>query len=404
VNPSAANSPVIETLCTSGRGRRWLESGHPWLFENDVASVSTADIASGALVLVLDPAGRALGHGLYSAASKIRVRLVSRGASAPDAAFWRERVARCVDLREKLGFADPAGACRLIGGDAEGFPGFVADRYADTLVLQCGSAGADRLRDEWLALLLERLPGVRRVLDRSDSGVRKLEGLTARTQWLRGEQGGPIEVREDDLRYAVDVQSGHKTGHYLDQRDNRRLAASFACGKSVLDVFSYDGLFGVRAALAGAQRVLCLDQSAKAGERCLENAARNGVADRLGFEKVDAMGDLRDRAQRGERWGMVVLDPPAFARNKRELPGALRGYRELNLRGMQLLEPGGLLVSASCSHAMGSAEFQDCLRQAAADSGRAAWLLDFRGASADHPVLLTLPESAYLKCAFVRVE
>ncbi len=149
---------------------------------------------------------------------------------------------------------------------------------------------------------------------------------------------------------------------------------------------------------------MCLDQAARAGERTLANAARNGVADRLQFERVDAMKDLRARFERGERWGMVVLDPPAFARNKRELPGALRGYRELNLRGMQLLEPDGILVSASCSHAMGPADFLASLREAAADAGRRAYLVALNGAAADHPALLTLPESSYLKCAFVRVE
>ena len=395
---------VLPTLVTSGRGRRWLESGHPWLFENDVASVSSEHIQPGALVRVLDPAGHILGHGLFSSASKIRVRLVARGDRMPDEAFWRERIACCVALRERMGFGDPAGACRLIGGDSEGFPAFVVDRYADTLVLQCGSAGAERMRDTWLAILLEHLAYVRCVLDRSDASVRRLEALDPRTQWLKGAYSGPIVIREVDLQYEVDVLAGHKTGHYLDQRLNRQLAASHARGTSVLDVFSYDGLFGVRAALAGATRVLCLDQSAKAGERVLANALRNAVSERVSFEKVDAMGDLRARVERGEQWGVVVLDPPAFARNKRELPGAQRGYRELNLRGMQLVEPGGLLVSASCSHAMGQADFHESLRLAAADCGRNAYLLDMRGAAHDHPVLLTLPESSYLKCAFLRVE
>ncbi|HUR28200.1 MAG TPA: class I SAM-dependent rRNA methyltransferase [Planctomycetota bacterium] len=394
----------MHALVTTGRGRRWLASGHPWLFENDVASGMSAELAPGDLVEVRGPSGELLGRGHFSAASKIRVRLVSRGDEVVDDAFWRARVARCVAVRAELGLGDPAGACRVLGGDAEGFPGFVADRYADTLVLQSGTAGADRMRDTWLAFLREALPAVRNVLDRSDASVRKLEGLAPRVEILAGKIDGPVEVREDDLRYEVDVQGGHKTGHYLDQRDNRKLAAAFARGKSCLDVFSYDGLFGVRAALAGATRVVCLDQAARAGERTLANAARNGVADTVSFERVDALKHLRERVERKEQWGMVVLDPPAFARNKRELPGALRGYRELNLRGMQLLEPGGMLVSASCSHAMLQSDFVQCLREAAADAGRRAYLVDLRGAAADHPALLTLPESSYLKCAFVRVE
>ena len=394
----------MHEIVTTGRGRRWLQAGHPWLFENDLASASDPALQPGDLVIVRGPSGECLGSGLYSSASKIRVRLVARGERVVDEQFWRERVARCVGARERLGLLDPAGACRLIGGDAEGFPGFVADRYADTLVLQSGTAGADRLRDTWLALLREQVPSVQRVLDRSDASVRKLEGLALRTQVLAGTIEGSIQVCDEELKYEVDVLGGHKTGHYLDQRDNRRLAATFARGKTFLDVFSYDGLFGVSAALAGATRVLCLDQAARAGERALANAALNAVSDRLEFERVDAMKDLRARVERGEQWGVVVLDPPAFARNKRELPGAMRGYRELNLRGMQLLEPGGMLVSASCSHAMGQADFVKSLREAAADAGRRAYLVALCGAAPDHPALLTLPESSYLKCAFVRVE
>ncbi len=394
----------MHALIPTPRGWRWLRNGHPWLFENDVASGDSPKLEHGELVRVEAVDGECLGHGLYSRVSKIRVRLIARGERVVDEAFWRERVRHCVAVRERLALADPRGACRLIAGDAEGFPGFVVDRYADTLVLQSGTAGADRLRDLWLTLLLEELPYVKHVLDRSDASVRKLEGLEPRVEVLRGSIEAAILVRENDLEYEVDVMGGHKTGHYLDQRENRRLAAAFARGRTCLDVFSYDGLFGVRAALGGATRVLCLDQAARAGERTLANAARNKVAERLEFERVDAMKDLRARFERGERYGMVVLDPPAFARNKRELAGAQRGYRELNLRGMQLLEPGGFLVSASCSHAMGEADFVATLREAAALAGRSAYLLALCGASADHPALLTLPESSYLKCAFVRVD
>ncbi|MBK8180729.1 MAG: class I SAM-dependent rRNA methyltransferase [Planctomycetes bacterium] len=400
-NVSSTNVP---TLTANARGRRWLQGGHPWLFLNDIAAGDPTAALHGGLVRVEGPSGECLGQGLFSRASKIRVRLVTRGELPVDRDFWRERVARAVGVRARLGLLDPRGACRLLGGDAEGFPGFVADRYGDVLVVQSGTAGGDRLRDLWVEALLEALPWVGRVLDRSDSSVRRLEQLEPRVELLRGAIDGPVEVREGDLLYEVDVRAGHKTGHYLDQRDNRARAALFARGVRCLDVFSYDGLFGVRAALAGATSVLCLDQAPAAGQRALANAVKNGVGDRVSFERVDAMGDLRQRVRRGERYGLVVLDPPAFARNRRELEGALRGYRELNLRGMELLEPGGMLVTASCSHAMGEAEFVHCLREAAAGAGRSAYLVEMRGAAADHPALLTLPESSYLKCAFVRVE
>ena len=226
---------------------------------------------------------------------------------------------------------------------------------------------------------------------------------------MRGEHRDPIEVREAErpgvpaLVFEVSLLEGHKTGHYLDQRDNRATAARHARDARVLDAFSYDGLFGIRAALAGAREVLCVDQSAEALARALRNAERNGVAGQVRTANANAMHDLRERAAAGERYGLVVLDPPAFARSRREVEGALRGYRELNRRGLALLEPGGVLVSASCSHNVGRGEFLDALAYASLDEGRAARIFHTSGAFGDHPVLATLPESEYLKCAFVRV-
>ena len=203
--------------------------------------------------------------------------------------------------------------------------------------------------------------------------------------------------------YEVDVLAGHKTGHYLDQRDNRVLAARCAEGGAVLDAFSYDGLFGIRAALAGAKSVLCLDQSESAGERVMRNAERNGVADRVSFEKVNAMHNLRDRVDAGENYRLVVCDPPAFARNKRETEGAQRGYRELARRGLALTELGGAFVIASCSYNIDRKSFTGCLADASLQVAREARIFNFTGAAADHPVLATIPETDYLKCAFIRV-
>ncbi|MCE9595270.1 MAG: class I SAM-dependent rRNA methyltransferase [Planctomycetes bacterium] len=392
---------TIGRVRATGRGRRWLENGHPWLYANDVES---EDAEPGSLVRVEAPDERVLGHGLFSAGSKIRVRLVSRGAGEPDGTFWAERAARAVAHRRRHGFLDPRAACRLIAGDADGFPGWVLDRYADALVVQSGTLAGDRLRDEWLALV-ERELGfpITTVIDRSESSLRRFENLGPRTEVVRGAPTNALEIVEDELRYTVDLVGGHKTGHYLDQRDNRKLAARHARDARVLDVFSYDGLFGIRAALAGARSVLCLDQSEAALERARENAARNGVADRVATERVDALRDLRERAKGDARFELVVVDPPAFARNKTELEGAERGYRELNLRALRLLEPAGVLVSASCSYAVLPALFVEWLARAASDAGREVWLEALAGASLDHPHLVTLPESAYLKCAFLRV-
>ena len=386
----------------TGKGRRWLEGGHPWAYQDDVAQ---ADAVPGDVVPVEGPGGKALGFGVYSAASRIAIRLVTRGREAPDRAFWKERVASAVRARERLGYLDPRGACRLLGGDAEGIPGLVADRYADVLVLQSGTAGADRLRGLVVELLDELLPfRVACVVDRSDASVRRLEGLDRRVEVLRGELPRELRVREEDLEYAVDVLAGHKTGHYLDQRENRTKAALRAREARVLDAFCYDGLFGIRAALAGASSVLGLDQSEGALERARANAERNGVLDRMTFRKADCMTELRALARDEHRFGLVVVDPPAFARNRREVAGAARGYTELNRRAMSLVEPGGTLVSASCSYNVQPETFVGFLAKAAHLASVDAFLVELAGAAPDHPALLALPESAYLKCAFLRVE
>ena len=389
----------------TGRGRRRAISGHPWIYQDDIAS-GGGD--RGELIPVSAPDGVPLGWGLFSDASKIAVRMVTREAAQPDRAFWGARVRGAVEARRKLGLMDPLGACRLIGGDADGLPGFVLDRYRDVLVVQSGCQGSDRMRDFLLELVEEVLDApASHIYDRSDTGVRKLENLEPNVEWVRGGLDEPIEVEErhphaPTMTYEVDVREGHKTGHYLDQRQNRIRAAVHGADGRVLDAFSYDGLFGIRAALAGASEVICLDQSSTSGERCMRNAERNGVADRVRFEKTNAMLDLRRRAQEDERFDLVVLDPPAFARNKREAEGAARGYREVNLRAFGLLAEGGWLVTCSCSYNVKPADFLGFVSEAARDAGVQAWLVETTGASPDHPVLITLPESSYLKCAVLR--
>ncbi len=385
----------------SGKGRRWVVGGHPWVYADDLVAV---EAQGGELVPVHDPAGGVVGWGLYSSRSRIAMRLVSRTAEQPTREFWAALVSAAVAERARLGLLDPKGACRLIGGDSERLPGFVVDRYADVLVVQSGCQGSDLMRDFLVGLVREALPfKVRAVLDRSDSSVRKLEGLEPRVEWIEGSVDDLVRVQEPDgLVYDVDLAQGHKTGHYLDQSANRRRAAQGAGGERVLDAFCYDGLFGIRAALAGADDVLCIDQSATAGPRVLHNAELNGVSGKVRFERANAMKHLRELAAGDTRWQRVVIDPPAFARNRKEIEGAARGYRELNLRALELLTPGGLLVSASCSYNVRREEFLGFLALAARDAGRDVYLEDLAGASPDHPVLLGLPESEYLKCAFLR--
>lgn len=386
----------------TGKGRRWVLGGHPWIYEDDIAD---GEGSPGELVPVSDPNDKPLGWGLLSTESRIAVRLVTRAPEQPNRAFWADRIRAAIERRRRHGLLDPEGACRLLGGDADGVPGFVVDRYADVLVAQCGTQGADRMRDFLLELVEECLDvPIRAILDRSDTSVRRLEALDKRVEWVRGDVDGTLVVREPGLEYEVDVLAGHKTGHYLDQRDNRVAAAELVGGGRVLDAFCYDGLFGIRAALAGAEEVLCLDQAEAAGERLRRNAERNGVSDRVRFERANAMKDLRSRTDDPARYEVVVVDPPAFARNRREAEGAERGYRELNRRAAALVAPGGALVSASCSYHVRAHEFLEILARAMRDAGREAWVERSTGAAPDHPFALALPESQYLKCAFLRLD
>ncbi|MAF66277.1 MAG: rRNA large subunit methyltransferase I [Planctomycetes bacterium] len=389
-------------VITTGKGRRWILGGHPWIYRDDIAG---GEGEPGELLCVEDPNQNTLGWGLFSSSSRIAVRMVTRSAAQPDRAFWAERIGRAVRTRERQGLLEPADACRLINGDADGLPGWVVDRYGATAVIQSTVQGSDRMRDFLVELLVEALPfPLDAIVERSDSAVRKHENLVERVQVLHGSVDGPVRVTEGDLCYEVDVLAGHKTGAYLDQRTNRSKAAARARGRRVLDAFSYDGLFGIRAALAGAETVVCVDQSEAAGERLLRNAELNGVGERIVFERANCMADLRARKDSGERFGLVVVDPPAFARTKREVEGAERGYVELNLRAMGLVDEGGSLVSASCSYNVRDDLFLRLLARAARDAQRRVWLEGLCGAAVDHCVLLGLPESAYLKCAFLRVE
>jgi len=394
-------------IVITGRARRGIAEGHPWIYADAIAE---GEGEPGELVPVFDPNQEPVGWGLLSTRSKIAVRLVTRSPEQPNRDFWLERVRAAVEHRERCGLLAPDGACRLVFGDADGLPGLVVDRYADVLVLQSGCQASDRMLPFLLELLREVVPfPVGAVLDRSDSSVRRLEGLEPRVEWIEGERNEPVVVHEAPgpggaaLAYEVAPLEGHKTGHYLDQVENRVRAAEQAAGRRVLDAFSYDGLFGIRAALAGAESVVCLDQSEPAGERLRRNAERNGVADRVSFAKANAMNALRERAGAGERYGLVVLDPPAFARNRREAAGAARGYRELNRRGIDLTEPGGVLVTASCSYNLRRDDFLSIVGEAAHSAGREARAFAVTGAAADHPVHLSLSETEYLKCAFVRL-
>jgi 23S rRNA (cytosine1962-C5)-methyltransferase len=349
--------------------------------------------------------GNFVARGLWNSRSRLRVRLYAFGAPVPlDDALWRSRLATAVALRKSLGLDDPAGGCRLVNSEGDDLSGLIVDRYGDYLAVQVTALAMER-RLETIGDTLESLVAPRGILLRgAERGLSKLEGLHLPDRVLRGtEPTGPVFVVEHGLRFGVDLAEGQKTGFYLDQRENRRAAAQYARGRRVLDMFSYSGGFALACAVAGrAASVLAVDTSAKATALIEANAALNGVAN-VTAETADAFEKLDSLAAAGETFGMVVLDPPKFARSRASLDDALRAYHRINRVACDLLEPGGILVTCSCSGSVSREDFLQMLAGVAQRAGRTLQLLEVRGAAADHPVSASCLEGEYLKCVIARV-
>jgi len=376
-----------------------VRDGHPWIFRSDVRRADSAGAGDVVRVVARHRGGglNGLGLALFSPVSMIALRMLGRDEAPPGAGFWEARLDAALELRRRLGGEDSAG--RLVYSEADGLPGLIVDRYADVLVLQTLTAGAERLKGVVVDWLVARL-APRAVVERNDSSARSFEGLEERVGLLRGALDGPVEILEGGLRISVDPLGGQKTGHYLDQRENRVRAAAYARGRC-LDVFSYQGGFGLQLARGGAAEVTLVDQSERALAAAQADAGRNGLEVRC--RTANAFDFLRDQHAAGERYDLVVLDPPAFAKNRQAVEGATRGYKEINLRAMKLLAPGGVLITASCSFHMLEERFEALLAEAARDVGRGVQLLERRGAARDHPERLGFPEGRYLKCFVLRV-
>lgn len=380
-------------ILISPRGAKRWSSGHPWIFRSDVIGAPKAEAGA---VRVGARTGPALGVALWSPKSEIALRLLDRDPSAViDAAWWRERIGRAIARRAPL--VGETNAYRLVHGEADGCPSLVCDRYDRWLVVQLLSAGLERYRGEIVAALTE-LANPAGILARNDAHVRDKEGLARETAVLAGEVPREIEVNEHGVRYLAAPWDGQKTGAFLDQRENRVLAGSMAKGRA-LDCFAYHGSFALHLARR-ADSVTALDSSAAALARAKQNAERNGHTN-IRFVETDAFEFLRSEEKAGARYETIVLDPPAFAKSRAALPGALRGYKEINLRGMRLLSPGGMMFTASCSFHLSKAAFLEMLESAAADSGRRVALRAITGQPLDHPEVLTIAESGYLKGAVV---
>ena len=382
------------TAIISARGARRWQGGHPWIFKSDIVQPPTVEAGT---VDVRDQQGRPLGTALWSPASEIALRFVARETGVVlDAAWWRARIG--VAIARRAGVLDTeTTACRLVHGEGDGLPSLVVDRFDRWLVVQLLSAGVEVYRTEIVAAL-ESLTGAEGILGRNDVSVRAREGLPRVVETLSGSVPEAIEVREHGVRYVAAPHSGQKTGAFLDQREARVLAGSVARGRA-LDLFSYHGSFALHLA-ARADTVVAVDASAAALARVSENAALNGRTNIKGVE-ADAFEFLREEEKRGAQYETIVLDPPAFAKNRGSIAGALRGYRDINFRAMRLLAPGGFLYTASCSYHVGKADFLAMLEDAAAESGKRMILRAITGQPSDHPEVITIPETGYLKGALL---
>jgi 23S rRNA (cytosine1962-C5)-methyltransferase len=383
----------MPTVTISARGEQRLRSGHPWIYRADVTAV---DAAGGDLVDVLGPRARLLGSALFSDRSQIAIRMLAPGGPVDLPALIHARLERAIAFRTSL--ALDATAYRLVHGEADLLPSLVVDRYGDYVVLQALSQGMDRLTP----LVVESLTTLLRpagILARNDPKVRGLEGLEQRVDVLAGDIPETVAVREGPVEYAADLRHGQKTGLFLDQRENREAAARYARGR-LLDCFSYHGGFALRLA-PQCDSAEAVDISAEAVAHITANAARNGLAT-LHAREANVFDELRRLERAGDRYETVVLDPPAFAKNKASVANAVAGYKDINLHAMRLLAPGGYLITCSCSYNISEDLFASTLHQASVDSRVPVTVVEKRMQGRDHPVLLGVPETYYLKCFILR--
>jgi 23S rRNA (cytosine1962-C5)-methyltransferase len=383
----------MPTVTISSRGEQRIRGGHPWIYRADVTGV---DASGGDVVDVVGPRARHIGTALFSDRSQIAIRMLGLGESTGVAALVRARLERAIAFRAALNV--DATAYRLVHGEADLLPSLVVDRYADYVVLQTLSQGMDHLAPVIVEALGELLHPAG-ILARNDPKVRTLEGLEQRVDVLAGEIPETVSVREGPVQYAVDLRHGQKTGLFLDQRENREAAARYARGR-LLDCFSYHGGFAMRLA-PQCESAEAVDISADAVARITANAARNGLAT-LQAREANVFDELRRLERAGERYDTIVLDPPAFAKNKASVPNAAAGYKDINLHAMRLLAPGGTLVTCSCSYNISEQMFGDILHEASIDSHVPVTIVEKRMQGRDHPVLMGVPETYYLKCFILR--
>jgi 23S rRNA (cytosine1962-C5)-methyltransferase len=400
VRPASRPSLIASegTVSVSRKGESRILRGHPWVFRPDVEP--SPGTPPGAIVRVHGPQGLFLGYAFYSSKSDIQLRLIQRSPELSES-FLQDRLAQAFQRRQALWVVDRRGignAYRMVHGEADGLPALIVDRYGDYLVIQTLSEGMERLKPR-LVELLDELARPRGILERNDAKVRILEGLPLRLELLRGHVPAKVDVDEAGIRLEVDLWKGRKTGLYLDQRENHLMARAYARGR-VLDAFTYTGGFALHVAKS-ADQVVALDISPEAVEQARQNAFRNDLWN-VRVETANALDYLREAAGRAEVFDMIILDPPALAKSKDMLETARRFYREINMRAMKLLSPGGTLITCSCSNHVHEPDFENILVAAAAEAQVGMVLLEKRRQARDHPALLGAPETHYLKCAVLQ--
>ncbi len=383
------------TVTITKRGAERVCARHLWVYRSDVSEPAGAQ--AGEIVRVADSRRKALGWALYSSRSQIALRIIAFEDVEIDRSFWKSRLDSAEELRNQV--VRDATAYRLVYGESDLLPSLIIDRYNDCFVIQTLSQGMEALKQVWIELLVERY-NPRAIIERNEARVRDLEGLPRTGGLLYGTDPGELVIEEAGVRFAVNLIEGQKTGAFLDQRENRIAARTYARGR-VLDAFTYQGAFALHLA-SGAHQVIGVDVSAPAIAQARRNAELNGTTN-VEFVEANVFDLLHEKEQAGERFDVINLDPPAFAKNRASIRAAARGYKEINLRAMKMLAPGGTLITSTCSFHMSEEGFLNVIADAAADAGRSVQLIEKRTQSRDHPILISMPETHYLKCMIVRV-
>jgi 23S rRNA (cytosine1962-C5)-methyltransferase len=385
-----------EAAIISAKGAARARAGHLWIYRSDVTSRPAVE--SGSVVRVLDQRRNFVAWAHYGAESEISLRIISNSDVVIDRDFWCARLQTAADWRRRS--VSDTDAYRLVHAEGDYLPGLIIDRYGDSFVIQTLTRGMDALKTMWVELLIEEFQP-RLIVERNDAKVRQLEGLPMINSLLHAEKDPEVEfaITENGIRFRVNLLEGQKTGAFLDQRENRAAAMRYAGGRG-LDCFSFHGSFALHMAKA-CRHVTALDISGPAIEAARYNAELNSITN-VEFIEANVFDKLRDYDDAGERFDTIVLDPPAFAKNRGAVEAALRGYKEINLRALRLLNPGGMLVTCSCSYHVSEEMFLEILADAARDAGRAVQVIEKRTQSRDHPILLTVPETYYLKCIVLR--